>query len=242
MAPLIAPFDPNHIGESFGAPPGGGHILGTDELGRDVLSRLLYGARASLAAGLGAVGIAAVLGTVLGLLAGFFGGLTDMAVMRAADVFMSFPSLMLTLVISAILGPGLGRLILTLGFLGWPPFARLVRGNVLSIKELDYIKEARALGFGSWRIIIFHILPNTLSPIIVQAVFAIAGAITLESSLSFLGMGVTPPAASWGNMLSAAQSLSALTGQPWLWVPPGLMILLTVLAFNFAGEGISKTL
>jgi peptide/nickel transport system permease protein len=241
-APFFAPHDPYRIGEAFNTAPDRVHILGTDSIGRDVLSRLIYASRVSVTVGLGAVFIATALGIVLGLEAGYLGGLPDMLIMRVADVFLSFPSMLLIMVISAIAGPGLSRLIFIMGILGWPAVARLVRGNVLSIKQLDYIKAAITLGFSSQRILFFHILPNVVGPVLAQATFGIARSILIESSLSFLGLGVNPPTASWGNMLSDAQSLTTLTTRPWLWVPPGIAILLSVLAFNVVGEGIRDAL
>jgi peptide/nickel transport system permease protein len=186
--------------------------------------------------------VSTFLGILLGLESGFWGGPIDMIIMRLADVFMSFPRFILIMVISTILGPGLDRVILIMGVLGWPAVARLVRGNVLSIKQMEYIKSAVVLGFKPLRIMLLHVLPNTMGPILVQATFGIAGAIITESALSFLGLGVNPPIASWGNMLTDAQSLTTLTARPWLWAPPGLMILLSVLAFNFVGDGLRDAL
>jgi peptide/nickel transport system permease protein len=196
----------------------------------------------SVSVGIGAVALTTLLGILLGLESGYFGGLIDMIIMRIADVFMSFPSMMLIMIISSIAGPGLDRMILIMGILGWPSVARLVRSMVLSIKQQDYTKSAVALGFNTQRILFLHILPNALGPILVNATFGVARAILMESSLSFLGMGVNPPTASWGNMLTDAQSLSTLTARPWLWVPPGLLILLSVLAFNFVGDGLRDAL
>ncbi|MDR1626184.1 MAG: ABC transporter permease, partial [Spirochaetia bacterium] len=206
FAPLIAPHEPNRIGKDFEAPPSREHLLGTDQVGRDVLSRLIFAARVSLSAGIGATAIMSLGGILLGLEAGYFGGIPDMVIMRIADVFMSFPMLILLMVVSSIAGSGLSRIIFIMGILGWPQVARLVRSGVLSIKETDYIKSALTLGFGAQRILFLHILPNTLSPILVQATFGIARAIIMESALSFLGLGVNPPTASWGNMLTDAQS------------------------------------
>jgi peptide/nickel transport system permease protein len=242
FSPLIAPYNPYTVGSDFEAPPGKDHLLGTDQIGRDVLSRLIYAARVSIAVGIGTISVATLLGIFLGLESGYFGGAIDMVIMRIADVFMSFPSLILIMIISAIVGPGLDRIIGILGVLGWPAVARLVRSNVLSIKEMDYTKSAVAMGFRTQRILFLHILPNTIGPILVQATFGIAGAIIMESALSFLGMGVMPPTASWGNMLTDAQSLTTLTARPWLWIPPGVMILLSVLAFNFVGDGLRDAL
>ncbi|MDR2394164.1 MAG: ABC transporter permease [Treponema sp.] len=242
FAPQLAPQDPYRIGSEFSAAPNKEHRLGTDPVGRDVLSRLIYGSRVSVSVSLGAVALTTLLGIVLGLESGYFGGLWDMIIMRIADVFMSFPSMMLIMIVSSIAGPGLDRMILIMGILGWPSVARLVRSMVLSIKQQDYTKSAVTLGFNSQRILFIHILPNALGPILVNATFGIARSILMESSLSFLGMGVNPPTASWGNMLTDAQSLSTLTARPWLWVPPGLLILLSVLAFNFVGDGLRDAL
>lgn len=241
-APLIAPQDPYLIGATFNAPPNKEHLLGTDSIGRDVLSRLIYASRVSISVGLSSVGLATALGIVLGLEAGYFGGFADMLIMRVADVFLAFPSMLLIMVISSLVGSGLSQLIIVMGLLGWPAVARLTRGSVLSIKQLDYTKAAIGLGFSSQRILFFHILPNLAGPVFVQAAFGVARAILVESSLSFLGLGVNPPTASWGNMLTDAQSLTTLTTRPWLWVPPGLLILLSVLAFNLLGDALRDTL
>jgi peptide/nickel transport system permease protein len=238
FAPLIAPQSPYTVNGDFAAAPSGKHILGTDHVGRDLFSRLIYASRVSLAVGIGAVAIYVVIGTILGAFAGFFGKWVDMVIMRITDVFMSFPYLMVILVLVSILGPSLFNIIMVIGLLGWPSIARLVRGSVLSIKEMDYVKAAAALGYSTPRIVFQHILPNCIAPILVNATFGIASAIILEASLSFLGMGVQPPTASWGNMLTEAQSLTVLASQPWLWIPPGVMILLAVLSINFMGDGL----
>jgi peptide/nickel transport system permease protein len=234
FAPFLAPY-PYRIGDAFNTAPDSVHLLGTDSIGRDVLSRLIHASRVSAAVAFGAVSLSTALGIVLGLEAGYFGGLPDLLIMRVADVFLSFPSMLLIMVVSAIAGPGLSRLIIIMGLLGWPAVARLVRGSVLSVKQLDFIKAAITLGFSSQRILFLHILPNVAAPVLAQATFGIARAILVESSLSFLGLGINPPIASWGNMLSDAQSLTTLTTRPWLWVPPGVAILISVLAFNIAG-------
>ncbi|KQL50161.1 peptide ABC transporter permease [Brevibacillus choshinensis] len=238
FAPLISPSDPYEISGEFAAEPSGKHILGTDQVGRDLLSRLIYASRVSLSVGVGAVAIYVVIGTVLGALAGYFGRWVDMVIMRITDVFMSFPYLMVILVLVSIMGPDLYNIIIVLGLLGWPAICRIVRGSVLSIKEMDYVKAGIALGYTTPKIVFQHILPNCLAPILVNATFGIAQAIIMEASLSFLGMGVQPPTASWGNMLTEAQSLTVLSSQPWLWVPPGMMILLAVLSINFMGDGL----
>ncbi|QFF97617.1 ABC transporter permease [Psychrobacillus glaciei] len=242
FAPIIAPYNPTAINSAFSAKPSTDYWLGTDQIGRDIFSRLVYASRISLAVGIGAVAIYVVIGTVLGAIAGYFGGWVDGAIMRMTDIFMSFPYLMVILVLVSILGPNILNIIAVIGLLGWPSVARIVRGSVLSIKEMDYVKAGVALGYTSPRIIFKHILPNCVAPIIVNATFGIASAILLESSLSFLGMGVQPPTPSWGNMLTEAQSLTVLSSQPWLWIPAGAMILLAVLSINFMGDGLRDAL
>jgi peptide/nickel transport system permease protein len=237
-APLLAPNDPYAVNTEFEAKPSLEHPLGTDQVGRDILSRLIYASRVSLSVGLGAVFIYVTIGTILGAIAGYYGKWVDMVIMRITDVFMSFPYLMVILVLVSIMGPSLSNIIWVLGVLGWPAIARLVRGSVLSIKEMDYVKAGVALGYSTPRVLFQHILPNCLAPILVNATFGIAFAIIMEASLSFLGMGVQPPTASWGNMLTEAQSLTVLATQPWLWIPPGVMILLAVLSINFMGDGL----
>lgn len=238
LAPWIAPYDPNEITGAFAASPSSQHWLGTDQVGRDVMSRLIYATRVSLAVGVVTVLLYVCVGTVVGAVAGYVGGWVDMLINRIIDVFMSFPSLMVILVLVTVLGTGLSNIIIVLALLGWPAVARLVRGSVLTLRQTEFVKAGQALGFGSSRLIFGHILPNALGPILVNATFGAAAAILSESSLSFLGMGVQPPTASWGNMLNAAQSITALTSQPWLWIPPGLIIILSVLSINFIGDGI----
>lgn len=242
LAPIIAPQNPYRVTNVFSGSPSAQHILGTDKVGRDVLSRLIYGARVSLIVGIGAVSISAIIGTTLGLISGYAGGWIDMIIMRVTDMFMSFPQMMLIMVIVSIVGPKLSNLIIVLGFLGWPAIARLVRGSTLSVKESDYIKSTVVLGFKTPRILFMHILPNILAPVLVNITFGIANAIIMEASLSFLGLGVQPPTASWGNMLTDAQSISVLTSQQWLWIPPGIMIIISVLAVNFIGDGLRDAL
>lgn len=242
FAPFITAYKPTTITDSFSAAPSLKHWLGTDQVGRDQFSRLIYAARVSLAVGLGSILISVIIGTVLGLISGYFSGWIDSVIMRLTDIFMSFPYIMLILVVASIVGPGLVNIILILGVLGWPGVARLVRGNVLSVKESDFVKASRVLGFSSVRIIFSHILPNVVAPILVYATSGVAGAILDEAALSFLGLGVQPPTPSWGNMLASAQSLTVLTSQPWMWVPPGIMIILIVLSINFAGDALRDAL
>lgn len=242
LSPWIAPYDPNEITDAFSEGPSGSHWLGTDQVGRDVLSRLMYAARISLTVGIGAVLISTLIGTVLGLISGYAGGWIDGLIMRLTDVFMSFPYIMLILVLASIVGPGLTNIILILGALGWPGVARLVRGNVLSIKQSDYVKACIALGYKTPRILFKHLFPNTIAPILVYSTSGVAGAILDEAALSFLGLGVQPPEPSWGNMLANAQSYSVLTSQIWLWLPPGIMVLLTVLSINYIGDALRDAL
>lgn len=198
FAPLIAPYDPNAIIGAFSASPSGAHWLGTDQVGRDVLSRLIYATRVSLAVGVITVILYVLIGTVVGAIAGYVGGWVDMLINRIIDVFMSFPSMMVILVLVTVLGTGLSNIIIVLALLGWPAVARLVRGSVLSLRQTEFVRAGIALGFSSPRLIFGHILPNAMGPILVNATFGAAAAILSESSLSFLGMGVQPPAASWG--------------------------------------------
>lgn len=238
FAPVIAPYDPNAITGNFNAPPSAEHFLGTDQVGRDVLSRLLYGTRVSLLVGLLSTALSTLIGVVLGLISGYFGGAADMTVMRVTDMVMSFPYMLLVLVAAAIFKPGLWNIILILGFVNWPSVARLVRGNVLALRETGFVKSSRLAGMPGSYILFSEILPNTLAPVLVNATSCIALSMLDEATLSFLGLGVQLPQASLGNMLGGAQSLTVLTSQPWLWMPPGLMIVVLVVAINFVGDAL----
>lgn len=238
LAPLVAPYPPNDIVGSFSAPPSAEHWLGTDQVGRDVLSRLIFACRITLLVGLASTAIAVAIGVVLGLLSGYFGGWVDMVIMRVTDMVMSFPYLMLVLVAAAIIGPGLTNMVLILGFVNWPGVARLIRGSVLSIKETDYIKNSQIQGMPLRFLLFSEILPGALPPVLVYATTAIAWAMLDEAALSFLGMGIQLPTASLGNMLNGAQSLTVLTSKPWLWLPAGILIILLVMAVNFIGDAI----
>ena len=243
FAPSIAGQDPYFQDYSaLKAPPSADHILGTDALGRDVWSRVIYATRVSLSVGLVAVAIATLLGTILGAVAGYYGGAVDSFIMRMTDVFMCFPLLIIIITVVALIGPSLYNIMMVIGFLGWPSIARLVRGQFLSLRKQEFITAATCLGVPSDRIIWRHLLPNCVGPITVAATFGIASSILTEASLSFLGLGVPPPQASWGQMLTDAQKLSVLSGMPWLWVPPGVMIAVTVLCVNFLGDGLRDAL
>ena len=242
LAPIIAPYDPEEIAGPFGAAPSLKFILGTDQIGRDMFSRLLYATRISLLVGVLATAISTAIGVILGLLGGYFGGWLDIAIMRFTDMVMSFPYILLVLVAAAIFKPGLWSIILILGFVDWPGIARLVRGNVLSLRETNFVKGSIVAGMPTRHILFSEILPNTVAPILVYATSVMALSMLDEASLSFLGMGVQPPAASLGNMLNSAQSLTVLTRQPWLWIPPGLLIVILVVAINFVGDALRDAL
>lgn len=243
LAPVLAPHAPNAISlANYRKPPSADYLLGTDSQGRDVLSRLMYAARISLSVGIVAVAIYVVIGTVLGGLAGFFGGWVDGVIMRLADMVLSFPSIIVIITIVSILGPSILNVMLVIGFMGWPPISRLVRGEFLTLRDRDFVIASRATGANDGRIIFRHVLPNATTPVIVNATFGMAQAILLEAALSFLGLGVQPPTASWGNMLNAAQSITTLESMPWLWIPPGVAIVIAVLAINFVGDGLRDAL
>lgn len=238
FAPVVAPYDPDAIVGTFSGAPCKEFILGTDQIGRDVFSRLLYATRISLLVGILATVISTVIGVVLGLIAGYFGGVADMILMRFTDMVMSFPYILLVLVAAAIFKPGLWSIILILGFVDWPGVARLVRGNVLSLRETNFVKGNVVAGMPLRHILFSEILPNTVAPILVYATSVMAISMLDEAALSFLGMGVQPPRASLGNMLNGAQSITVLTSQPWLWLPPGIMIVVLVVSINFVGDAL----
>lgn len=243
FANVIAPYNPNKIDPlAFDKAPSRAHLLGTDQVGRDNLSRVIYGGRVSLSVGVVAVAIYMFIGIVLGAVAGYFGGTIDMVISRFIDIVLSFPNLLLILVLVSVLGPGLRNIMLVLGLLGWPQIARIVRAEFMHLRVQEFITAARVVGVTSPRIIVRHIIPNAMGPILVGATFGVASAILSESSLSFLGLGVQPPTSSWGQMLNIAQSLSILEQKPWAWVPPGLMILISVLCINFIGDGLRDAL
>jgi peptide/nickel transport system permease protein len=243
ILPLVLPLDPyiSHSGK-FYAPPEAGHILGFDDLGRDVLSRLIYGSRTSLLVGFLSTILSLAIGLPLGLLAGYYRGPIEMIVMRLSDLFMVFPGMILILVFVALVGPSFFSVIVILGVLRWPSFARMLYGRVLSAREEEYIEAARAMGANDFVILFKYILPNTAAPIIVQSAFAFSNSMTFEAGLSFLGVGIQPPMASWGNMLYNAQTISVLAYKPWIWVPAGLMLALMIFSANFIGDGVRRAL
>lgn len=239
FAPFIAKYNPNkiEIAEAL-LGPSAKHFFGTDQLGRDVFSRMIFGARVSLLVGIIAMGIATLVGLFLGAAAGFFGGLIDAMLMRFADIMLCFPTFFLILAVVALLEPSMFNIMAIIGLTSWMSVARIVRAEILSLKEREFILAIKALGASNVRIILRHLLPNALGPVIVNATLGVAGAILLESSLSFLGLGIQPPTPSWGNILSESKSVLGLAW--WLSLFPGLSILITVLAFNLLGEGLRE--
>jgi peptide/nickel transport system permease protein len=237
LAPAISPYDPLKQNVYYRlTPPEGAHPFGTDSFGRDVFSRVIYGARVSLLVGISSVLIGIVAGTILGMLAGFLGGRVETVIMRTVDVLMCFPDLILGLMVMAVLGPGLLKLILTIGIVMTPRFARMAYGSTLTIKQKDYVEAARAVGTPMGRILFTHVLPNIFGELLVMATLWTGAAIRIEANLSFIGLGVPPPTPTWGNMIRAG--VDYLTNAPWLSVFPGLAILITILAFNMLGDGI----
>ena len=242
FAPAVAPRSPLYIDLSYKfAPPGQhGFLLGADELGRDVLSRLLYAGRISLTVGLVTALIAVAAGSLLGVVAGYYGGVWDTLVMRLADVLLAMPAIFLLLGLAAFLKPNAFTIMLIIGLNSWMPVARLVRGQILSLKRQEFVDAARAIGSPEVRVMLKELLPNAFAPVLVAATLTVATAILLESSLSYLGYGIQPPAASWGNMLNNAQTYVFYA--PWAAIYPGLMITITVLSFNFAGDALRDAL
>lgn len=237
FAPLIAPFDPNELHlDAILKAPCAEFPLGTDRLGRDVLSRLLYGGRVSLWGGFVAVGISISIGALLGLVSGYFGGLVDEIVMRFVDIMLCFPSFFLILAVVAFLEPSLFNIMVVIGLTSWMGVARLVRAETLTLREREFVSAARLAGTSTWRIMTRHILPNAMAPVTISAILGIGGAILIESGLSFLGLGVQPPQASWGNMLMDGKSV--IEEASWLSLFPGLAILITVLGYNLLGESL----
>ena len=236
LGPFLSPYSPTTKSGGFSAPPDAQHILGTDKIGRDLFTRLLHATRISLAVGLLATLISTFIGIFLGLVSGYFGGLVDRLLMSLTDMVMSFPYILLILVAAAIFEPGFTSMVLILGFVNWPGVARLVRGNVLSLRNTNFIQNDRTAGMKPAYILFREILPNTMAPVLIYATSVFALSILDEAALSYLGMGVQPPSPSLGNLLSGAESLSVLTGKPWMWIPAGSVIILLVVCINFIGD------
>lgn len=244
LIPIFMKLDPYTTDRTvgFNKAPCPGHLLGTDDVGRDLFARLLYGGRISLFVGIMSTIISVLIGIPLGLIAGYFRGIAETVIMRVADAFMSFPTMVLILVLVAVFGPSILTVTVVIGVLGWTAIAKLIYGNVLSIREREYIQATKAIGMSTPKILLSEVLPNAIPPVWANISFRVAGAILTESSLSFLGMGVQTPQASWGNIIFAAQNLLVLTARPWVWFPPGICIILVVVGFNFIGEGVRDAL
>jgi peptide/nickel transport system permease protein len=237
LAPLLAPYDPGAQALDSGlSGPSWSHWLGQDRLGRDLLSRLICGARISVAVGLGTVSLSLVIGLLVGSASGFLGGKVDHLFMRLADILLAFPGILLAIAITSVLGPSLRNVLIALSALGWVGYARLIRGQILKVREMEFVQSARAVGTPPARLLRVHILPNAISPVIVEATFGIARAIVAEAGLSFLGLGVAPPTPSWGAMINEGRHF--LFVAPHLTTVPGLAIMITVMAFNFLGDGL----
>lgn len=240
-APWLAPYDPGQIDlQAALLPPSAAHPMGTDPLGRDVLSRIIYGSRVSLKVGFVAVGLATLIGLGIGALAGFYGGWVDFWLMRLVDLMLCFPSFFLILAVIALLEPSIWNIMVVIGLTNWMGVARLVRAEFLSLRERDFVVAARALGASDFRLMLRHMLPNALAPVMVSATLGVAGAILTESALSFLGLGVQPPTPSWGNILTAGKDNIEIAW--WLSLFPGLAILITVMSYNLLGEGIREAI
>ena len=241
LAPLLSPYDPGAINlKEVLSPPSKDHLLGTDQLGRDILSRMIWGSRISLKVGFVATGIAILIGTLLGALSGYYRGIIDSLIMRLVDIMLCFPTFFLILAVIAFLEPSIWNIMIIIGLTGWMGITRLVRADFITLREREFVQAARVIGAGDSRIIFIHMLPNAMASILVAATLGIAGAILTESALSFLGIGVQPPTPSWGNMLTAGKDNIDIAW--WLSLFPGLAILLTVLGFNLLGEGIRDSL
>lgn len=223
-------------------PPSAQHWLGTDHLGRDLWSRAMYGGRVSLAVGIAAAALSTIIGMLVGSTSGYYGGKVDMVLMRLTDVMMTFPPIIIMLTFAAVVGPGIWNVIWIIGGLRWPATTRLVRGQVLALKRREFVVAARAIGATDRMIIVRHILPNVVAPLVARITFAVSGAILAEAGLSFLGMGVPLPTPTWGNMMEPARNLTVLRDEPWMWMPPAFLVLLTILCINFIGDGLRDAL
>ena len=241
--PIIMKLDPYSVDNiNFGTPPGGGHILGTDSIGRDVFARLVYGGRVSIFVGFFSTLVSLVIGVPLGLYAGYYRGIMEGLIMRITDIFMAFPGVILVLVAVALVGPSVWSVSIIIGIMGFTGFTRLTYSRVLTVSRLGYIEAARVIGTGNREIIWRYVLPNSIVPVLISAAFNMSSAILTESALSFLGMGVQPPQATWGNIIFEAQSIAILIGKPWQWLPAGIAIIVTVMSINFLGDGLRDAL
>ena len=242
ILPMVMELEPNAITPAINMAPDKTHLLGTDTYGRGTFSRLIYGGRTSLKIGFFSVLVQAAIGIPLGIIAGYYGKWAEVIIMRLADMFQSIPSMCLNIVLVSVLSPSAETLILVIGVMGWPAFVRLLYAKVLSIKEKEYVEAARTTGTGNLVIMLKYILPNAISPALVAFTFGIPSAILTESALSFLGLGIQIPEASWGNMLNAAQSVAIISTKPWLWIPAGMCIFITLISVNLFGDGLRDAL
>ena len=243
LGPVLFDIDPYFMdSSSFANPTSSVHLLGTDDIGRDIFARMLYGGRISLAVGVCSTLISFIIGIPLGLCAGYFKGKVEFLVMRCVDIFQSFPGLIMILVLVAIFGSSVFSMIIMIGVMGWIQPAKIVYGATLSVCEKDFVESARSMGASHATILIRHILPNVLSPVWILIAFRVSGAIIMESSLSFLGAGIRPPQASWGNIINAAQNATVLATQPWIWLPAGIVLFVTIICINLIGEGVRDAL
>ena len=238
VLPFVLPYGPNEITASFGGAPSATHWLGTDQIGRDILARVVKGVQISLLVGVSATLISSFIGVVLGLLSGYFGGALDHLLMRFTDMVMSFPYILLVLVAAAVFKPGLISIILILGFVDWPGMVRIVRGNVLALREAEFVKGCQVAGLPWYKILFSELLPNTIAPILIYATNVLAMSMLDEAALSFLGLGVQQPTASLGNILNSANSITVLTEKWWMWVPAGVVLVLLVVSINFIGDAL----
>ena len=243
LGPLFIASDPYSVDvSSLGAAPSSGHLLGTDDIGRDIFTRLLYGGQISLLVGVLSTAVSFAIGIPLGLCAGYFKGKVEFLVMRAVDIFQSFPVMIMILVLVAIYGSSVTSLILMIGIMNWVSPAKIIYSSTLSVCSKDFVESAKTMGAGHFTILVRHILPNVVSPIWILIAFRVSSAILMESSLSFLGAGITPPQASWGNIINAAQNATVLVRQPWVWLPAGLILFTTIICINLIGEGVRDAL
>lgn len=243
FAPVFTAYDASQTDlRNMRAAPSAEHLLGTDDLGRDIFTRLLYGGRISIAVGLTSMLLQIAIGVTTGAIAGYFGGFVDKVIMRFVDLIMCFPFFVIAIALASLIGGSIANLILIIGMLMWPGIARIVRAEVLVIKESEYILASKALGLTSWEILVQDIFPNILSSILVASTLSVASGILMEATLSFLGLGVRPPSPSWGNMLVSAQNMDVLKNQWWMWIPAGSAVVLMVLSINFLGDGLRDAL
>lgn len=243
LTPIFIDLDPYSIDSAaLGAAPSSIHLLGTDAIGRDIIARLIYGGKISLVVGIFSTVVSFLIGIPLGICAGYFKGKTEYFIMRGVDIFQSLPTMIIILVMAAIFGSSIFSLVVMIGAMNWVSPAKVVYGATLTTREMDFVEAAKTMGAGHFKILLRHILPNVLSPIWILIAFRVSAGMLMESSLSFLGAGIRPPAASWGNMVNAAQNSMVLANQPWIWLPAGMILFVTIVCINLVGEGVRDAL